>query len=222
MKKLFLALLVTAGCSSGGGGGQSDSMSETDFETKIATSIAFDPALLKNGDRVSYLVKQTGENSQRYTWSAVSEDRAGLWIENNMPFNVSRMVVKTKLDRSGKILEQWVGEPGGIPGQTFPSPKGAAAQPKPVRDSSSATADSKEEPDRIVVSGQSYDCTRVTTTLTYPDRRKSKMVNWFSKDVPFAASRTLGGLVKREFGRLSMELIKIDRDARPELLIPPK
>ena len=59
-------------------------------------------------------------------------------------------------------------------------------------------------------------------TLTYPDRRKSKMINWFSKDVPFAASRTLGGLVKRDFGRLSMELIKIDRDARPELLIPPK
>src|SRR6185436_12718166 len=103
MKKLLLAiLLITGGCSSGGG--QSDSISEADFETKIATSIAFDPALLKNGDRVSYLVKQTGENSQRYTWSAVSEDRAGLWIENNMPFNVSRMVVKTKLDRSGKIL----------------------------------------------------------------------------------------------------------------------
>lgn len=220
MKKLLLAILLTASCSSGGG--QNDSISEADFETKIATSIAFDPVLLKNGDRVSYLVKQTGENSQRYTWSAVSEDRAGLWVENNMPFNVSRMVVKTKLDRAGKILEQWVGEPGGIPGQTFPSPKGAQAQPKPVRDSSAATADSKEEPDRIVVSGQSYDCTRVTTVLTYPDRRKSTMVNWFAKDVPFAASRTLGGLVKRQFGKLTMELIKIDRDARPELLIPPK
>jgi len=220
MKKLLLAILLTAGCSSGGG--RNDAMSETDFETKIATSIAFDPVLLKSGDRVSYLVKQAGENSQRYTWSAVSEDRAGLWIENNMPFNVSRMVVKTKLDRSGKILEQWVGEPGGIPGQTFPSPTGHAAQPKPVRDSSAAQADSKEEPDRIVVSGQSYDCTRVTTVLTYPDRRRSTMINWFSKDVPFAASRTLGGLVKRQFGRLTMELIKIDRDARPELLIPPK
>jgi len=221
MKNLLLAILLTAGCASGGGG-QGDTISEADFETKIATSIAFDPALLKIGDRVSYLVKQTGENSQRYSWSADSEDRSGLWIENNMPFNVSRMVVKTKLDRSGKILEQWVGEPGGQPGRTFPSPTGAAAQPKPVRDSSSATADSKEELDRIVVSGQSYDCTRVTTVLTYPDKRKSRMINWFSKEVPFAASRPLGGLVKREFGRLTMELIKVDRDARPELLIPPK
>jgi len=220
MKKLLLAILLTASCSSEGG--RNDTISEADFETKIATSIAFDPVLLKNGDRVTYLVKQAGENSQRYTWSAVSEDRAGLWIENNMPFNVSRMVVKTKLDRSGKILEQWVGEPGGIPGQTFPSPTGHAAQPKPVRDSSAAQADSKEEPDRIVVSGQSYDCTRVTTVLTYPDRRKSTMINWFSKDVPFAASRTLGGLVKRQFGRLTMELIKVDHDARPELLIAPK
>ena len=220
MKKLLLAILLTASCSSGGA--PSDSISESDFETKIATSIAFDPILLKNGDRVSYLVKQTGESSQRYSWSAVSEDRAGIWIENNMPFNVSRMVVKTKLERSGKILEQWVGEPGGIPGQTFPSPTGNATQPKPVRDSSTAHADTKEEPDRIVVSGTSYDCTRVTTVLTYPDRRKSTMINWFSKDVPFAASRTLGGLVKRQFGKLTMELIKIDRDARPELLIPPK
>jgi len=227
MKKLFLALLLAGGstllttsCSSGGD--QGDSLSEADFENKIATSIAFDPVLLKTGDRVSYLVKQTGENSQRYTWAVVSEDRVGLWIENNMPFNVSRMVVKTKLDRSGKILEQWVGEPGGVPGQTYPNPRGGQDQPKPVRDSASASANSKEEPDRIVVSGQSYDCTRVTTVLTYPDRRKSTMINWFSKDVPFAASRPLGGLVKRQFGRLTMELIKVDRDARPELLIPPK
>jgi hypothetical protein len=228
MKKALLAVLIVSGgstllttsCSSGGG--QGEQLTETDFETKIATSIAFDPSLLKSGDRVSYLVKRTGENSQRYSWSAVSEDRAGLWIENNMPFQVSRMVVKTKLDRSGKILEQWVGEPGGVPGQTFPTLKGGQAQPKPVRDSASASADSKEEPDRIVVSGQPYDCTRVTTVLTYPDKRKSTMINWFSKDVPFAASRPLGGLVKRQFGRLTMELIKVDRDARPELLIPPK
>ena len=220
MKKALLAILAALGCSSGGG--SSDQLTETDFETKIATAISFDPLLLKPGERVTYLVKRSGENSQRYSWTVASEDRVGLWIENNMPFEVSRMVVKTKLDREGRILEQWVGEPGGIPGQTYPHPTGGKAQPKPVRDSAAASADSKEEPDRIVVSGQTYECTRVTTVLSYPDRRKSTMVNWFSKSVPFPASRALGGLVKRQFGLLTMELIKVDRDARPELLIPPK
>jgi len=222
MKNALAALLLfsAAACSSSGGG---DKRTEADFENDMASSIMFDPALLKAGDRVVYFVKRKGETqTQKYTWAVVSDEGASLWIENNFPYEAGRVVSKTKIDRSGKILEQWVGEPGGVPGQTFPSPTGAAAQPKPVRDSSSATADSKEEPDRIVIAGQSYDCTRVTTVLTYPDKRKSTMINWFSKDVPFAASRTLGGLVKRQFGRLTMEIVKVDRDARPELLIPPK
>jgi hypothetical protein len=63
----------------------------------------------------------------------------------------------------------------------------------------------------------------VTTTLSYPDGRKSTMVNWMSKDVPFAGHRTHGGLVKRQFGRIAMELIDHgDTGARPELAIPPK
>ena len=91
-----------------------------------------------------------------------------------------------------------------------------------MRDSAGAKADSKEEADRIVVGGKPYDCTRVTTVLAYPDGRKSTMTNWFSKDVPFAPTRALGGLVKRQFGRLTMELISGDHNAKPELLIPPK
>lgn len=219
MKKAFLAILITAGCSSGGG--QAEKPSETEFENKIASAIMFDPAIVRTGDRVVYLVKRTGENSQRYIWAAVAEDAAGVWIENSVPFEASRMVVKTKLDRSGKVLEQWVGEPGGVPGQTYPK-VGASEAPKPVRDSSVAKSDSKEEPDRITVGGKAYDCTRVTTVLAYPDGRRSTMINWFSKEVPFAASRTLGGLVKRQFGRLSMELVIGDRNGKPELQIPPK
>jgi hypothetical protein len=129
--------------------------------------------------------------------------------------------VKSKLDRAGKLLEQWVGEPGGDPGRTFPPPTGGPAPaPKSVRDSSGAKADSKEEPDRIVVGGKPYDCTRVTTVLAYPDGRKSTMTNWFSREVRFAPTRTLGGLVKRQLGRLSMELVVSDRDAKPEMQVP--
>jgi hypothetical protein len=218
MKKALLAILLSAGCSSGG---ESGKMSESEFENKIASSIAFDPALLKLGDRVVYFVKRTGEESQKYSWAVVAEDGQAVWIENKVPFDPRPMIVKTKLDRSGKVLEQWVGEPGGDPGQTYPIPRAGDA-PKHVRDSSSAKADSKEEPDRIIVGGKPYDCTRVTTVLSYPDGRTSKMINWFSREVPFAASRLLGGLVKRQFGRLAMELVAGDQNGKAELQIKPK
>jgi hypothetical protein len=220
MKRLTLApLMLLAACSSGPG----EKMTESDFETKIAAAIAFDPALLKTGDRVVYFVKRSDVNqTQTYTWTAVGEEPGAVWIENKVPFDPRPMIVKTKIERGGKVLEQWIGEPGGIPGQTYPNPRQGGAEPKPVRDSDAAKADSKEAPDRIVVGGHSYDCTRVTTNLTYPDGRKSTMINWFSKEVPFAASKALGGLVKRQFGRLSMELVAGDRNGKSELVIPAK
>jgi len=220
MKKALLVLLATAGCNSGGGSA-SEKSAEIDFETKVATSIFFDAALLKPGDRVRYLVKRQGEDTQRYDWTAVAAEGTAIWIENNVPNQDTRVIWKVKLDRSGKVLEEWVGEPGGVPARRYSS-AGKAEAPRQVRDSSTATADSKEEPDRIVVSGRPYDCTRVTTKLTYPtDKRTSVMINWFSKEVPFAATKTLGGLVKRQFGRLSMELLSFDGTGKAELLIPP-
>jgi hypothetical protein len=217
MKRALLAVILVTGCSSSGGGGQK---TESDFENEIASAIMFDPALLKAGDRVVYFVKRSGETeTQKYSWAAVSEDRTGIWIENSRPWNAGRMIVKSKVDRSGKLLEQWVGEPGGIPGQTYPSPK-SGETPRQVRDSGSAKADSKEEPDRIVLGGKSYTCTKVTTVLAYPDGRKSTMTNWFSKEVPFAFTSAHGGMLKRVFGRLSMELVTGDHGAKPEMQIP--
>jgi hypothetical protein len=221
MKNALAALLLfsAAACSSSDGGAK---RTDADFENDMASSIMFDPALLKAGDRVVYFVKRTGEaETQKYAWSAVAEDRGNVWIENSIPWNAKRAIVKSKLDRSGKLLEQWVGEPGGVPGQTWPTPT-TTQPPKPVRDSAGAKADSKEEPDRIVVGGKPYDCTRVTTVLAYPDGRKSTMTNWFSKEVPFAPTRALGGLVKRQFGRLTMELVTGDRNAKAEMQIPQK
>jgi hypothetical protein len=213
-------ILLAAACASKEPEGAGMKMTETEFETKIATAIAFDPALLKVGDRVIYFVKRAGENqTQKYAWSAVSEEGGAIWIENKVPFDPRPMIVKTKLDRSGKVLEQWIGEPGGLPGKTYPSGH-TDEGPRPVRDASSAKADSKEEVDRIVISGKSYDCTRVTTNLVYPDGRKSTMVNWFSKEVPFPPSKALGGLIKRQFGRLTMELAVGDRSGQPEMAIP--
>ncbi|HZE97760.1 MAG TPA: hypothetical protein VE981_12095 [Planctomycetota bacterium] len=222
MKRTLLAtlLLATAACSSGGG--TEGTMTETDFETKIASAIAFDPSLLHPGDRVVYFVKRSGETqTQKYSWAAVAEEPGSVWIENKVPFDPRPMIVKTKIERGGKVLEQWIGEPGGIPAKSYPNPRQTGAEPKPVRDSESAKADSKEAPDRIVVGGKPYDCTRVTTNLSYPDGRKSTMINWFSKEVPFPATKSLGGLVKRQFGRLAMELVVGDKDGHAELVIPP-
>lgn len=224
MKRLILApLLAFAAACAGSGSSSGDKSMETEFETKVASAIVFDPSLLKPGDRVVYFVKRAGEDqTQKYTWTAVGEEPGSIWIENKIPFEMKFMIVKTKLEREGgQILEQWIGEPGGIPGKTYPNARQSGPGPKPVRDSSSAKADSKEVPDTIVVGGQSYACTRVTTSLAYPDGRRSTMINWFSKDVPFAASKTLGGLVKRQFGRLSMELVTGDRNGKGELVIPP-
>ncbi|HVE41048.1 MAG TPA: hypothetical protein VNM14_14230 [Planctomycetota bacterium] len=225
MKNALAALLLfAAACSSSSGGGEK--RTEADFENEMASSLMFDPGLLKVGDRVVYFVKRTGETeTQKYSWSAVAEDRGSIWVENSVPWNTKRAIYKSKWDRSSKmVLEQWAGEPGGGAGQTFPPPTGSAptAPPKAVRDSAGAKADTKEEPDRIVVGGKPYDCTRVTTVLAYPDGRKSTMTNWFSKDVPFAPTRALGGLVKRQFGRLTMEIVTGDRNAKAELQIPQK
>src|SRR6516165_8200764 len=117
MKKLTLAplLLLAAACAdSGSAGGR---MTETDFETKIASAIVFDPSLLRMGDRVVYFVKRSGENqTQTYSWTAAGEEPGAVWIENKVPFDPRPMIVKTKLERAGgQVLEQWIGEPGGIP-----------------------------------------------------------------------------------------------------------
>ncbi|HLY11555.1 MAG TPA: hypothetical protein VKW04_19800 [Planctomycetota bacterium] len=223
MNRLLLGslILLAAGCADSGSPGEK--MNETDFETKIASALVFDPSLIKTGDRVVYFVKRSGDSqTQTYTWTAVAEEPGAVWIENKVPFDPRAMIVKTKLDRTGKTLEQWIGEPGGIPGKTYPNSRQTGSEPKPVRDSSSAKADSKEVPETIVVGGHSYACTRVTTNLVYPDGRKSTMVNWFSQEVPFAASKALGGLVRRQFGRLQMELVAGDRNGKPELVIPPQ
>lgn len=219
MRRSIAALLFIAGCGSPPGG----RVDELAFEKAMASRLAFDAALLKPGDYALYYVRMTGETRvEPYKWAVVGQDRAGVWVENKVPADPRPMIIKDKIERSGKILERWVGEPGGIPGQIYPSPKGGKPAPEPEarRDSGSAQAQSKEDIDRIEVGGKTYDCTRVTTTLTYPDRRTSRMVNWFSKEAPFAGQKSYGGLVKRQFGRFTMELALFGNEApRSELEI---
>jgi len=145
-----------------------------------------------------------------------------VWIENRRP---GPLIVKAKLDREGNLLEQWVGEPGKTPTRVHPDPRRPSAPPPPRRDPASASAATEERPETLEIAGRTYACTRVTTVLTYPDGRRSAMVNWLSPEVPFpvlVGGKPRGGLVRRQIGRLTVELIAHGRDARPELPLPPR
>jgi hypothetical protein len=218
---MILAALLAAGCSPSRTVAPADDLAT---EKTLASQLAFDVTQVRKGDWVLYTVKLLGQaKTDYYKWAAVEEEGAAIWIENKYPAppNPAPLVMKIKVERAtGKVLEIWRGEPGGIPGKTYPSPR-SVEEPKPRRDSSASQPQTREEPDVIQVGGKTFRCTRVTTTLSYPDGRKSTLTNWFSKDVPFPASAALGGLVRRQFGRLTMEILDSGTGmARPELEIP--
>jgi hypothetical protein len=221
--KRALALLVLAACAPSRENPPAPA-DDLEFEMTLASQLAFDPAAVRPGQYVLYVARVEGGPVQTLRWAAFAGEGDTLWIENRRPAppNPRPMVIKSRLDRTGKLLEQWVGEPGGTPARTYPRKDAAApsATPAPRRDPSAAQARIDEQPDRIVAGGKTYACTRFTSTLAYPDGRTSTLRQWFSKDVPFPASPALGGLVRRSFGRFTMELLASGEDARPELEIP--
>jgi len=195
------------------------------FELGIASQLAYDPSALKVGDFVLYSVRvdPTGQTNP-YKWAVVGDEGGALWVENRRPPEGGAsgpMIVKSKVDRAGKVLEVWIGTPGGAAVKYYPrAGQPAEPPPSPRRDSGSAQAQTREEPDRVSLSGKAYACTKVTSTLAYPDGRKSTLTSWFSKDVPFASSTTYGGLLRRKLGRFTMELVTSGTNAPPELTIP--
>ncbi len=225
MKRAAAFLLVAAGCSAAERPAPSD---EAAFEMALATQLAYDPALVKVGDWAAYAVRVRGSPKvEYYRWAAVGEENGAIWIENRRPAppNPSPMIVKSKIDRAGKLLEQWVGVPGGRPGRSYPGPEWSARPPAQRRDSSVAALVTREESESLAVGGRTYSCTKVTTELTYPDGRRSVMVNWLSHDVPFpvlVGGKPRGGLVRRQVGRLTVDLLEHGGGARPELTISTK
>jgi hypothetical protein len=225
MKRILALLAVAAaGCSSP----PQAPPDEMVFETALATQLAYDVGSVKAGDSVLYTVRVRGvAQPDYYKWSVVGEEGSAVWIENRRPAspNPLPMVVKSKLERTGKLLEQWIGEPGGVPAQVYPNPRRSEPPAAPRRDSTVAGVVAEEQADSLTITGKTYACTRVTTTLTYPDGRRSTMVNWLSPEVPFpvlVAGKSRGGLVRRQIGRLTVELLTFGRDAKPELTVPPK
>jgi hypothetical protein len=224
-------LILLAACTSSGNGGSPRSPEPTNdelqFEMAISAQIAFDVTRLKRGEWSLYSVRILGKSQTDYVkFQVVDEDPTSLWVENKVPSPPRDFVLKSKFDKSkGTLLEHWRGEPGSpAPAKVYPR-EGAPSQEPPVqRDTSKAQSQIQEAVDQIKVGGKSWTATRVTTTLTYPDGRKSVLTDWYHKDVPFSVvmgGKSYGGLVKRQFGRLTMELVDSDsKGARAELEIP--
>jgi hypothetical protein len=227
MKRLAAIALLVTGCASSSK--PASTKSELDFEMGAASQIAFDVTKLKRGERTIYSVKVLGNPEPSYvSFSVVDEDPESIWIENKVPFEKRGFVIKSRYKRkTGEPIEAWGGEPGSAMPARYPL--GKAPDPVPQRDSGAAKADLKEDVDVITVAGRSWTATRVTTTLTYPDGRKSVLTDWYHKDVPFSVvlktgtpnEKSYGGLVKRQFGRLTMELIVWEtKGAFSELTVP--
>jgi hypothetical protein len=174
-------------------------------------------------------VKVLGNPEPSYvSFAVVDEDAESIWIENKVPFDKRGFVIKSRYKRkTGELLERWAGEPGSAMPAKYPMGKKPDAVQQ--RDSSVAQAELREEVDTISVARKSWTATRVTTTLAYPDGRKSVLTDWYHKDVPFSVilrtgtpnEKSYGGLVKRQFGRLTMELLLWDtHGAFSELNLP--
>ncbi len=224
MKKLAWLLALVSGCASQGGGG-APTQEERDSEMSSILAMAYDPAQLRVGQRAIYSVMRQGEGSPRYVQlQVVAQDGDTMWVELKLPIDPRPMVVKSRLDRAGKLHEQWVGEPGSTgPAKTYPRPDGKPVEPPRAGDS---RADVSVADETVTVGGRQYACKKVTTKLTYGGGKQSVMINWCHPEVPFSfklGADSLGGVVKRVYGRYAMELtVASQTGARSELEIPRK
>ncbi len=222
MRKISALLLAAAVAGCGPASAPAPRDSEA-FEMDLVQQLVIDLPGLKVGEWALYFLKKRGDpGMDPVKYSVVEEEGAALWVEQQRTVDGRRLVAKSKLDRTGKLLDQWYGESGGMPARTYAGPGGKAAgedAPPPRRDSSAAQDQTDRKTEVIEAGGKTYICTKITTTLTYPDGRKSTMINWCSKDVPLGP-KDVGGLVRRTFGRFSMELADHGTDARPELSLP--
>jgi hypothetical protein len=194
-------------------------VADLEFERKVALQMFYDPLLVKQGDWALYTLKAQGTSrGEHYKWSAVSADAKGMWVENKVPHADTGMVVKTRYDRAGKTVEVWAGPPGGVPAQIWPMP-GSPMTPPPAP---AAIPAARETPEPLNAAGRVFRCLKVSSEAAYPDGRKVQVVSWFSPEVPFAGLARYGGLVKRQVGRVTFELVDAGSGSRPrpELDIP--
>lgn len=212
-----LALLALAACQSA----PREPENAPRAELVMAAQLVFDIQKLRQGDWARYVIREEGVGSpQAVKYAAVGADADGVWVENKVPGDPNPFVIKSKFSWDGRLVESWMGEPGGRPAKVFPGKDDPKETPKP-QEQPKVTTKTEEEP--VTASGRTFACTRIVTTLTYSNGRTSTLTNWCSPEVPFSVlheGKSYGGLVKRTFGKFTMELANFGNDARPELEIP--
>ncbi len=216
MKRLWWLALIGAGCTPSSTA-PAAAPADVELEKFVAVQVAFDALLLKPGQWALYRLKVEGlPRTEIFKWSVVGADAKGVWVENKVPHGETGMVRKTRFDRAGKLVEAWMGPPGGVPAQVWPKP---GAAPPPARPAVPPAFQETAEP--ATAAGRVFRCTKVSSEASYPDGRKVAVVSWFCPDVPFAGQARYGGLVRRQVGRVTFELLDAGTGiGRPELEIP--
>ena len=115
-----------------------------------------------------------------------------------------------------------VGAPGGGAPVQIPFREERAVEPSKAPTGARPEVSVTDE--LITVGGKQYLCKKVTTKVSHPDGRTTAMTNWCHPDVPFSlrlGKDSLGGVVKRVYGRWTLELVEASQTgARAELEIP--
>ena len=209
---------------------------QTDHELGIVMALGVqETSQLKVGQWALYSVRTAGSTDLLSTRLAVvAQDADTYWIENrtrapSSPGGPQRtMITKYLIDASAKPVQLWVGEPGtSRPTKVYPG-KDATGKPiepaKPADTVPQAKVDISAET-ITVTSGKPYECTRLTSKVTYPGGKETTLVTWCNKDIPFPTvylGKSYGGVVRRTYGKHTLELELKGTDAVPELTIPEK
>ncbi len=216
MRAVGIALLALASCQS------APPEAEPRADIVLAAQLVFDLQKLEHGQWARYVIREQGSSApQAVKYSAVGADGDGIWVENKVPGEPRPYVIKSKFSWKGELLERWIGEPGSPkPAKVFPGKNDPPAKTKSDEEPKVAT---QLEEETISAMGRTFACTKIVTTLTYRNGQTSTLTNWCSPEVPFSVlheGKSRGGLVKRVFGKFTLELANFGTDARAELEIP--
>jgi hypothetical protein len=218
----FLLLLAAGGCTSSA---PADPAPTQEQDGAIVCALAYDCGQVRVGQRVLYRLTRAGVAEPKYVklQATAAEQDATFWVELTVPAEPRPFIVKSRLDRAGRLCEQWQGEGGSKgPAKTYPTGTGTA----PAKPADNTRADAVVTDETITVGGREWVCKKVATKLTYPDGRTRTMITWCHADVPFTntvGSASYGGVVKRVYGMFTLELTDYGQTgARAELEIPKK